>query len=45
VPAELAINVADKGGPPDYVAQNGDRLVSVAQSIVDLAKEQLAAKK
>ncbi len=32
--------VADKGGPPDYVEKNGDRLVAVAQALADLAKEQ-----
>jgi electron transport complex protein RnfB len=36
--------VADKGGPPDYVAKNGDRLVSVAQTLQELAKEQRAGK-
>jgi Na+-translocating ferredoxin:NAD+ oxidoreductase subunit B len=44
-PLEIAKHVADKGGPPDYVAKNGERLLSAAQSIVNLAMEQLAAKK
>jgi Na+-translocating ferredoxin:NAD+ oxidoreductase subunit B len=44
-PLEIAKHVADKGGPPDYVAKNGERLLSAAQSIVSLAMEQLAAKK
>ncbi|HEV3237358.1 MAG TPA: 4Fe-4S binding protein [Gemmataceae bacterium] len=44
-PLEIANHVADKGGPPDYVAKNSDRLVAVAQSIAELAKEQMAAKK
>ena len=37
---QLAPAVADKGGPPDYVAKNGDRLVAVAQMLADLAREQ-----
>jgi electron transport complex protein RnfB len=36
----IAEHVANKGGPPNYVAQNGERLVSVAQSLVELALEQ-----
>lgn len=44
-PLEIAEHVADKGGPPEYVAKNGSRLTAVAQSIVDLAKEQMAAAK
>jgi electron transport complex protein RnfB len=44
-PLEIAKHVADKGGPPDYVAKNGERLLAAAQSIVSLATEQLAAKK
>ena len=42
---EIAVHVADKGGPPDYVERNGPRLVAVAQSLADLAAEQRAAKK
>jgi electron transport complex protein RnfB len=44
-PLEIAKHVADKGGPPDYVAKNGERLLAAAQSIVNLAMEQSAAKK
>jgi electron transport complex protein RnfB len=40
VTTELTPAVADKGGPPDYVAKNGDRLVAVASSLADLAREQ-----
>jgi Na+-translocating ferredoxin:NAD+ oxidoreductase subunit B len=36
--------VADKGGPPDYVAKNADRLVSVAHALAELAKEQRQGK-
>jgi electron transport complex protein RnfB len=36
--------VADKGGPPDYVAKNGERLVSVAHALAELAKEQRQGK-
>jgi hypothetical protein len=36
----IAEHVAVKGGPPDYVAQHGERLTSVAQALVDLALEQ-----
>src|SRR5438046_4709681 len=32
----IAQHVADKGGPPDYVAKNGAKLVAVAQSLVAL---------
>ena len=45
-PAELslkAIRDAVKGGPPEYVAKNGDRLTAVAQTLADLATEQRAA--
>ena len=44
-PLEIAKHVADKGGPPDYVAKNGERLLAAAQSIVNLAVEQQQAKK
>src|SRR5436309_4966819 len=37
---EVTPAVADKGGPPDYVAKNGDRLVAVAASLAELAREQ-----
>jgi len=33
--------VADKGGPPSYVAKNGERLTAVARSLADIAKEQM----
>ena len=38
----IATHVADKGGPPDYVAKNGERLVGVARMLADLAAEQQA---
>jgi hypothetical protein len=44
-PVEIAKHVADKGGPPDYVAKNGERLAAVAEGIVALAMEQQTAKK
>jgi hypothetical protein len=37
---EVAEHVAQKGGPPDYVEKNGERLVSVAQALAALAVEQ-----
>ena len=37
---EIADHVAQKGGPPDYVEKNGERLVSVAQALAALAAEQ-----
>jgi H+/Na+-translocating ferredoxin:NAD+ oxidoreductase subunit B len=40
----VAPAVADKGGPPDYVSKNGDRLTAVAQMLQELAKEQRAGK-
>jgi electron transport complex protein RnfB len=36
----IADHVALKGGPPDYIAKNGDRLVNVAQALANLAAEQ-----
>jgi electron transport complex protein RnfB len=42
---EIASHVASKGGPPEYVEKNWDKLVSVAQSLAELAVEQRAAKK
>jgi len=36
--------VAEKGGPPDYVEKNHERLVSAAQALQELALEQQAAK-
>jgi electron transport complex protein RnfB len=44
-PVEIVKHVTDKGGPPDYIAKNGERLVAAAQAIVDLAIEQQQAKK
>jgi electron transport complex protein RnfB len=37
---DIAAAVADKGGPPEYVAKNGDRLVAVARMLGELAAEQ-----
>jgi electron transport complex protein RnfB len=42
---EVAQHVANKGGPPDYVEQNWDRLVGAAHSLAELAAEQQAATK
>jgi electron transport complex protein RnfB len=42
--AEVAQHVADKGGPPDYVQQNWDRLVTQARTIAELYVEDQAAK-
>jgi Na+-translocating ferredoxin:NAD+ oxidoreductase subunit B len=39
-PTQIAAAVADKGGPPDYLAKNGERLVAVAQSLQEMAVEQ-----
>jgi len=44
-PIEIAKAVADKGGPPEYVEKNWERLVTVAQSLAELAAEQQAQKK
>jgi len=38
--AEIATHVAAKGGPPEYVEKNWDRLVGAAQSLAELALEQ-----
>ena len=38
----IAEHVANKGGPPDYVAKQGERLVAVAQGLATLALEQQA---
>lgn len=38
--AKIAEVTAVKGGPPDYVEKNWDRLVSAAQTIAELAWEQ-----
>ncbi len=42
-PTMIAAAVAEKGGPPDYVAKNAERLVAVAKSLEELAVEQKAA--
>jgi len=42
-PTQIAEAVAHKGGPPDYVAEHGDRLVAAAKSIQDLAVELAAS--
>jgi Na+-translocating ferredoxin:NAD+ oxidoreductase subunit B len=44
-PLEIAKHVADKGGPPEYVAKNGERLLAAAQAIVQFALEQQQTKK
>jgi electron transport complex protein RnfB len=36
----IAEHVAKKGGPPEYVEKNWDRLVGAAQALVELAAEQ-----
>ena len=41
----IADHVAEKGGPPEYVEKNGERLVTVARSLAELAAEQLATAK
>src|SRR5262249_59594363 len=41
---EVARFVAEKGGPPDYVEKNYERLVGAAQALQELAVEQQAAK-
>jgi electron transport complex protein RnfB len=43
--AKIADAVAVKGGPPDYVAKNWDRLTSVAHELATLYVENQAAKK
>ena len=42
-PTMIAAAVAEKGGPPEYVAKNGERLVAVAKGLEELAVEQKAA--
>jgi electron transport complex protein RnfB len=37
---DIAKHVAEKGGPPDYVEKNWDRLVGAAQALAELAVEQ-----
>jgi electron transport complex protein RnfB len=36
----IAVAVAEKGGPADYVEQNWEKLVGTAQSLAELAVEQ-----
>jgi electron transport complex protein RnfB len=42
---QIAAAVAVKGGPPEYVEKNQDKLVAAAQALQDLAAEQAAAAK
>ncbi len=42
---QIAEAVARKGGPEEYQAEHGERLVAAAKAIQDLAVEQTAAKK
>src|ERR1700719_3748206 len=41
---QVAAAVADKGGPPEYVERNGERLVSVARLLEEIAREQQQSK-
>jgi hypothetical protein len=34
------VAVAEKGGPPDYVEENWDKLVGAAQNLAELSLEQ-----
>lgn len=43
VPTKIADAVAVKGGPPEYVAANQDKLNAVARSIQEMALELAAA--
>ena len=43
--AKLAAAVADKGGPPDYVEHNWDRLVGTAHDLASAYVENQASKK
>src|SRR6266481_553587 len=45
VPTQIAEAVAHKGGPAEYQAEHGERLVASALAIQNLAAEQVAAKK
>ena len=38
--ANITEAVADKGGPPDYIAKNQERLVAAAAALQELALEQ-----
>ena len=40
---EIDKHVEAKGGPPEYVAKNQERLVAVARTLAELAAEQRAA--
>jgi electron transport complex protein RnfB len=40
----IADHVAEKGGPPEYVAEHGEKLVTVARSLATLCAEQRASK-
>jgi electron transport complex protein RnfB len=40
---ELVPAVEQKGGPPAYVEKNGERLVGVAKTLQEIAREQQAA--
>ena len=42
---EIAQHVAVKGGPPDYVEKNWDKLVGAAQELAEVYVEQQAAAK
>jgi electron transport complex protein RnfB len=42
---QIAQAVAVKGGPPEYVEKNWERLVGVAQNLAEIAAEQQQAKK
>jgi electron transport complex protein RnfB len=37
---QIAIHVAQKGGPPEYVEENWEKLVGAAQALAELAVEQ-----
>ena len=41
--SQIAEAVAVKGGPPEYIEKNQDKLVAAAKMLEDLAKEQAAA--
>ena len=43
-PLQIAEAVAAKGGPPEYVEKNQEKLVAAAQALQDLAVELAAAK-
>jgi electron transport complex protein RnfB len=42
-PTEIVAAVSEKGGPPEYLERNQEKLVAVARSIQDLALEAQAA--